>query len=915
MSKNNRRATVPAFLRTSSLAAIVAAGFLAAPAFAQDAQDDTADEDDRIIVTGSRIANVAPVGATVTALGRDEIETSGQVTIDRIIQDLPAVLDVGFSDSSRNQSGGNGNATFSNSINLRGLSPFATLIITDGHRMTSNGRAINPSVLPTLGVERIEVIADGASAIYGSDAVAGVVNLIPRRNLDGVEAFGRFNTAEDGAFHEWNAGVALGRVFDRGQFMVAYEHSYRSNLSGLDRDFATSDLRPFGGPSNLSRQCSPGTLIYRAPGAAAATTYLLPDQLTASNANSLTPGTRAECDLFKQQDLFPEQEYDSVSSTLTYEFLEGAEFIFDGYFNRRDFSRTPGAISRDLAVPQTNAFFVAPSFYVPGSGGYTIAYNFSRDIQPDQYTGFQTNWQITPGLRIQLPHEWSFEGRFGYGKARDRADSTAGLNLTALAAALASSNPATAFDPYGLGRTSAATLAAIFEADSTFPTDAEFSTWQAGVNGPLFSLPGGEVKVAVGYEGQRQEQTRNTATPTEVTNRRTIHSVYTELNVPVFGPGNATGGFEELTVTAAVRYDDYSDVGGTTNPKFGLNWSPVDGVMLRGSYGTSFRAPSFPEIFGNSTALFVQPRQNPGGNPPERSVFTVGSGPNPDLQPETSTTWTAGADFDLVDGLTVGVTYFDIAYGNTINNLLSSSTVLAQVAEYAGTDIILFGKAAYDRIVDIRDKGIGGSAAPVAIRPFPGASTACLDAPAPDFSNCVFVDARSLNLGRSQMRGIDFNLRYRMDLTDEDQLTFTATGTYLTSYKVAFTPNGAFVDRRNTIFNPLTFKSRAAVAWNRGPFDARLQWTYVNGYRNINVNPVERVSAYNLFDLNFGWDLNETFDLPGERLVLGLEVRNLFDQDPSYANILPNGNSAGGYDVTVADPIGRQFAVSLRAAF
>ena len=146
-------------------------------------------------------------------------------------------------------------------------------------------------------------------------------------------------------------------------------------------------------------------------------------------------------------------------------------------------------------------------------------------------------------------------------------------------------------------------------------------------------------------------------------------------------------------------------------------------------------------------------------------------------------------------------------------------------------------------------------------------------------------------------------------------LTFTATGTYLTSYQVAFTPGGAFVNRRNTIFNPLTFKSRAAVAWNRGPFDARLQWSFVNGYRNINVNPVQKVKSYSLFDLNLGWDLNETFDLPGERLVLGVEVRNLFDQDPPYVNVLPNGNSAGGYDVTVADPIGRQFAVSLRAAF
>ena len=147
------------------------------------AQDTGIDE---IVVIGSRIEGVAPVGATVQVLDREAIENSGTVTLDRMIRELPEVFDLGFSENSRAQSGGNGNATYSNSVNLRGLGPFSTLIMMDGHRMTTNGRAIDTSVLPTLGVERIEVIANGAAAIYGSDAVAGVVNLIPRRNLDGV---------------------------------------------------------------------------------------------------------------------------------------------------------------------------------------------------------------------------------------------------------------------------------------------------------------------------------------------------------------------------------------------------------------------------------------------------------------------------------------------------------------------------------------------------------------------------------------------------------------------------------------------------------------------------------------------------------------------------------------------------------
>jgi len=855
-----------------------------------------------IVVTGSRIAGVAPVGAIVTTLGREEIENSGKVTLDKVIQELPQVFDLGFSDNSRAQSGGNGNATWSNSINLRGLGPFSTLIISDGHRMTTNGRAINPSVLPTLGVQRVEVIADGASAIYGSDAVAGVVNLIPRRDLNGIEAFGRLGSTGNGDFWEWNAGLAAGKVFDRGQVMVAYEHAFRSNLNGSDRDFYAADQRPFGGPDYRVNQCSPGTLIYKGQN------YALPAQYNGANANDLQAGSQNLCSPLGGQDLFPQQKYDSVNGTATYEIASGIELVFDGYYNRRDFTRIPGAVTQTFTVPQTNAFFVAPAFYVPGSGGYKVAYNFVNDFRPDKYSGYQTNWQITPGLRVKLPGDWKFEGRIGYGTARDRADSTAGVNTAALNAALASSDPAKAFDPYGGGRTSAATLASIFSADSTFPTDAKLTTWQAGLNGPLFRLPGGDVKLAVGYEGQDFSQTRNTGLPTEVTNNRKVNSGYAELYVPVFGTGNARGGFENLAVTAAVRYDDYSDVGDTWNPKFGVNWTPVRGFKLRGSYGTSFRAPTFPEIFGNSTNLYVQLYQSPNGGGAV-SGFTLGSGPNTSLKPETATTWTAGVDIDPLDGLTLNFTYFDIAYKNTISNLLSNLAVLTYADEYAGTNVILFGQPAYDRIIDIRDHGIDGSP-PVVVRPFPGTTTACIDTPDP--ASCIFVDGRSLNLGRSQMQGIDFNIRYSTRVGDSDRVSLGFNGTYLTTYKVAFTPGGDFKSLKNRIFNPLTFKARAMASWEHGPFTVRWELTHIGGYINDIVTPVQKIPSYTLTDLSLNWDVSRTFDMGIKSVNLGFEVRNLFDVDPPYVNSIPGGNGGGGYDPTVTNPIGREFAVSLR---
>ncbi|MCB5425933.1 TonB-dependent receptor [Altererythrobacter sp. CC-YST694] len=865
------------------------------PAIAQDSEGPAA-EGGAIIVTGSRIQGVAPVGATVTTLGRAEIEQAGTITVDRMIKELPQVFDLGISENSRAQAGGNGNATWGNSINLRGLGPFSTLIITDGHRMVSNGRAIDPSVLPSLGVERVEVIADGASAIYGSDAIAGVVNLIPRRNLDGGEAFARYGTAEDGAYWEWNAGLALGKVWDRGQVMIAYEHAKRSNLSGEDRDFYVSDQTPFGGKDYRTRQCAPGTII------AGGVSYAMPAELTPANAASLVPGTRNLCESLIGGDLSPESEYDSVNGTASWQVLDNVELLFDGFYSHREFSRIPGALTFDLTVPNTNAFYVAP----PGFAGnsYTIAYSFENDIAPDVYSGETTSWQVTPGIKIKLPHEWQLQGIVGFGKTDDDAASYLGLDRTALTAALASSDPNKAFDPYGLGRTNPAVLKDIFDVPAYFPTKAELTTYQANANGPLFSLPGGEVKLAVGYERQEFEMQLSRDYVTWNIYNRAVDSVYAELFLPLFGPGNATPGFEELVINAAVRHDAYSDVGGTTNPKFGVNWTPVEGVKLRGTYGTSFRAPSFPEIYGNSTFLYGQAYTNPSGTPATVLGYTYGSGPNLDLGPETSTTWTVGADFEPTQDLRVSLTYFDIAYDNQIVGLLSNLAVLSLEDQYAGTGVILRGQAAKDRIEQL-------IAAGVVVRPIAGVYT-----DATPISDYIFVDGRSLNLGRSQMSGIDFNVSYFLNLGTDDSLTFQANGTYLTEYKVAVSSAGKLLDLKNEIFQPLTFKARASVSWEHGPVTTRLQATHVGGYENTAITPSEKVNSYTPVDLSVTWRVGESFEGDAFKgLTLSGEVRNLFNVDPPYVNLAKSANGGGGFDPTAANPIGRLFALSLRKQF
>ena len=888
-----RRARLRAVFLGSTCAALALA---AAPVKAQDTVAEESADD--IVVTGSRVRGAAPVGSTVIDIGRGDIESSSAATIDRLIREIPQVLDLGVSENSRAQAGGSGNIVYGNTINLRGIGPYATLVLIDGHRVVNNSRSIDPSVLPTLGVERVEVVADGASAIYGSDAIAGVVNLIPRRTLDGVEAFARFGVSDGGDFDEWGFGAAVGHVFSRGQIMMAYEHVKRSALSGADRDFFTGDQRPFGGGDYRFTRCAPGTIT------AGGVTYAIPaGGVTQANAGALVAGTTNLCTETDGQDLFPEQTYDSVNGTGTLDVTDWLSFFFDAFYSRREFYRGANFTNASITVPQTNAFFVRPAGFAGTS--YTLAYRFA-ELPFNDSSGYAESWQITPGVRIALPHEWQLEALVGFGETHDFSATRAGLNTAALNAALASNNPAAAFDPYGLGRTNPTVLAAIADQIFLAPTDGELTTYEARANGPLFQLPGGMVRMAVGYERQQFDVGLGSArggptTPLTFRNfGRDVDSFYAEVYIPLFGAANARPGFRRLELNAAVRHDSYSDVGSTTNPKIGLNWAPVDWLTFRASYGTAFRAPTLPEIYGNSNNLFNQNYVNPAGGANIPGVAL--SGQNLDLKPETATTWSFGVDIEPLPGLAVNLTYFDIDYRNQVSAYLSDLAILSREAQFAGTGIILRGTAAANRVIELLAQGI----APVGA--FPGGNPANVT---------VFVDGRSQNLGKSITRGIDFNIDYRMTLDANDRLTFNASGTYLTTYRVAQTPVAPLLDQRNLIFRPLTFRARASVTWDHGPLSARLLAQHVGGYiNNVPVIPQE-VDNFTPIDLSLTWRLNESGIGSSllDRFSITAEVRNLFDVGPPYVNIAPSVNGSGGYDATAASPLGRLFSVTARIAF
>jgi iron complex outermembrane receptor protein len=876
-------------------AALGAAGSASAQAATPATTKAGSGQVEEVIVTGSRIRGVAPVGSPLIAVNREEIQQSNAVTTTQLIQEVPQIFNLGVSETSRGQSGGSGNITYGTTINIRGIGPFATLIILDGHRAVpqgTSGFAIDPSVIPTIALERVDVVADGASAIYGSDAVAGVVNLILRRHVEGGEVNVRYGVGDK--YDEHQIGAIWGHGWGTGQFTLAFENGYHSALSGRDRDFFVADLRPFGGSDFRPTLCNPGNIVV------GGVSYAIPTGgVTNANRGALLPGTVNKCDNQKIADLVPEQDHNAFSFTFNQDLTDRISIFADGFATRREFTNRGGAASSSLAVPSSNAFFVAPPGLTPASE--TVQYSFI-DAYPQGFTdGYSQAVNFTVGGDMKLGHDWKVGADYTWGRDGDLSLSHYVANAPALTAALASSNPATAFNPFG-GANSAAVVDGILIGYTENKGRSIFQGYEAKADGPLFHLPGGEVRAAFGYEGQRLMVTQTNIMGTIAAHTgparkftRGVNSYYAEVLVPLVGPDNAIPGIRSLDVDLAGRYDNYSDVGETTNPKVGVNWSPVEGLLVHGSWGTSFRAPTLSQIYGNTNTLFVQNYSDPTCACIRQGVTR--SGGNLNLKPEEATTWSAGADWTptFLPNAKLSLTYFDIEYENQVSNFLADLTILNREAQFAGTGIITRNPSAALIAQQVAETGFTG------VLPNPAT---------------LFVEGRSSNLGVTIAKGFDFEGVYRLPTESWGDFQFTASGTYYTEYKTAITPSAPLIDNNNVIFNPLRQKARVGVRWTKGPVQANVFANWLNAYVNNLTTPAQKVEDYTSIDLHLEYNLGDKIPTTWVHDIrLGLDVRNLFDRDPPFVNIAQSPNGGGGWDPTLTSPVGRVIAVSIGTRF
>ena len=860
-----------------------------APSSAQEPEESALED---IVVTGTSIRGVAAAGSPTIGVDRDDIVASGSSNVSDATRLLPQVLNLGADESRNSFSGGAqdaaANSTAVRSANLRGIGPEATLMLLNGRRLAPNGviKALGDlDQIPSAALQRIEVVTDGASAIYGSDAVAGVVNLITRRNWDGAETTARYGFAD--ALSQFQFSQTYGRTWDRGGLFVAYEHNERSNLSGADRDFASQNRTARGGSDARPFTAAPGNVVV------GGVRYGLPNTNGVGVTSAQLLATANRYDEAAANDLLPEQTRDTLLFNINQQVTDRLEFWYEGFYTKRDYDLAAPPALFSLTVRNTNPYFVGPV----GATAATVEYRLLDD-DDSHSTGFENAQQNAVGLNVDLGHDWRLAAYAAHSMSRGFQDRKNVINNAALTAALASSNPATAFNPFGNGtfnRTNNAALLDIIDANrATFGTNIT-QDLSAKVDGPLFDLPGGTVRMALGgeFHDNAFRQTllatnvlaTGATTTKKVFNQRTISSVFGEIFVPIISETNAMPLVQRLELSVAGRYEDYSDFGTTTNPKIGVIYSPGYDLNFRATYGTSFRAPSLVDSAAQILNIFVQNITDPmSGTGTTRGIFFNGG--NNDLGPETAKTFSGGFDWmpQFLDGFNFSFNYYKIEYENRIDvapgNALAQGTVYSALIRRrpAATDVA--GNAAFNALV------ASYFASPD------------LQNPVEPVANInVVLDGRRQNLGTLNQDGYDISAGYAFDTDFGDWRVGVDVAKILTVERqgAAGLP---VVDVLDTIGNPVDLRVRGSLSWNMGGWSANAFANYTDSYLNTAITPNVTVDSLTTYDLT------ASYRFEGEGMANGVRISvnalNVFDEEPPIAL-----NGTVSWDSQAASAIGR----------
>ncbi|HHX82100.1 MAG TPA: TonB-dependent receptor [Pseudomonadaceae bacterium] len=516
-----------------------------------------------------------------------------------------------------------------------------------------------------------------------------------------------------------------------------------------------------------------------------------------------------------------------------------------------------------------------------------MEHSFFEDFGVLSAKGESETYSATIEGALDLNSNWRMQVSGSWGRNRDYTFSHR-ISRTELAAALASSDPNTALNPFGPG-TNPAVIEAIFSDQFAPGGTNRMIGGDVRADGSLFELPAGTVGVALGSEFRKYTLATDTtigpiANPATDYNRneREVVSAYAELLVPLVGGGNALPGIERLDLSLAARYDDYNDFGNTSNPKVGVTWEPFEGLSIRGSYGTSFRAPALSDIRAPGESNVVGTATDPL-SPTGRSEGLTIRGGNPDLKPEEAETYTLGFAWTPVSfpDLSVDLSYFSIDYEQQIGSAWGAP-VLQEDEIYAD---FLIRNPTDEQIQAVLNNG----------RPLSGGLLpATFD---------YIIDARTVNRGATSARGVDFQLGYDWPTESRGTFSLMANGTYFSRYDTQLTSTAPMLARAGTINYPLRFRSRVTLRWSLDNITAGLMLNYFDSYKDTREDPVDSIDAFT------GIDGTASYAFGSSGFSVSLNISNLFDEAPPFIN------STSGYDPGNASPYGRMVMLGVTKTF
>ncbi len=845
---------------------------------AQEAStEDEATAIDEVIVTGTSIRGVPPVGSNLIGVTRADIERLGAANTPDILASVPQLNS--FNTAPVAASGGFG--TFA--PGMRGLPSSATLPLMNGHRLVAaaaNDTAPDYPLIPGLAVERVEVVADGASSIYGSDAVAGVVNFITRRRVDGIEASANYGVGD--AYYQGHFGILAGKTFDRGSALIAYQYTQNDSITGGDRDYRTQNFTGQGGLDARAVNCATPNVLYD-------TSFYS----VYHAAPGFVAGTKNYCDNGAVVDLYPSTELHSVFASGEYLVSDTVRLWGEALYADRYDEMRVGLPVQSVAMSALNPFFRGPA-----GGAANLAYVLFR---PDNIIGADhfVNWDdkqtfnSSVGAEFKLPRDFelSLGGTFGW---TDNKAYIPSVNAGAMAAAGLGMTTATALDPFGNGTSDSVRRAIRTNADTDVTIRQTTDMASARLSGSLFELPAGTVKVAVGaeyrYETFEQRGVVG-ASPVPENLDRDITSVYGEVFVPLVGEANALPLVQELSLSISGRYDNYSDFGETSNPKVGVNWTPVDGLGVRASYGQSFRAPGMRQIGATVGAYYLDAATSVvGANDPTRGANQVATiyllGGNKNLQPEEAETWSLGADWtpNFAPNFKASVTYYNIEYFNTIG-VPSAAMVF--------TDPTFSGIIRRDPTASELQGLLAGHVN--------------VNVPSAIPAQVNFLDLRLNNFGMRSTDGLDMFFRYNWP-TDFGLVYADLSANYILNYDVKQTANSAVANSLDLGIPQSTARFTLGAdfgAWSVAGF-INYRGEYTNNYATPTGVARYTSSPYTTLDLRVSMTLPESGWTEG--MTASLQVNDLLDEEPPY---FPATDGIGG----AYNPIGRFVALNLRKKF